>query len=218
MNLFDLPNDLLIQEIFQRVKINDIIHILLTNKKIYDTYYPKYREELVDYKKGLWHQKTIAGPQYVKNLRLFKRHVNRIFRLMNNAINKPDFEEVIFVDQQLVSVMNLDHFEKTENRTVYGLSALLNWWLIYVIDNRLVTISDCLKIETTTLTVTIDDLIGRLVTLPVGTLIFFYDFTILLLQRYTLIINIPVSINIIYNVCRENFELCQIASDYRCKL
>lgn len=217
MNLIDLLPDLLTKEIFKRLAITDIIKVLLTNKSVYNNYLPKYQEELNDYKKDLWHRKTIAGPKYDKKLRLFKREVAKFFRLITNTVARTDFEQIIFVENRLVSVMNLDRFEKVSGRTVYGLSSFLSWWLIYVLDNRLSYVPNRLKFDTTGLNVTLDILLASLVSQPVGSNIYFYDLTILLLDRYTEIIHIPISINIVYHICREIDELHSIVTHYGVK-
>ncbi len=133
---------------------------------------------------------------------------------VNEVLEEEDETGLIFLDDRLVHIMNLNSLPKVNKRTIYSHSGLIKWWLIYVSDNGLINVQVKSNTSLNALNVTVDNLISNLTGLISGSHISFYDFSILLFNQYTEPVNIPVPVEIIYEIGVELGELYDIVSRY----
>ena len=204
-NFISLPKDMMI-EILDKLPIETLINLLSTNKYLYK-YLPIFSSKIEDYREDLKYQREIAGPKYIER-------IEKIQNAVQDIMQEEEETGLLFLDDQLVQIMNLEHMSRINNRIVYAHSGIIRWWLVYVIDKQLVNLPVRSQTDLTSLNVTVDDFIANLVRLPLGSNISFYNLSLLIFDQYTELVNIPIPVKILYEIGVEINELYDIVSRY----
>ena len=156
--MITIDKDVLIYDILDKLSIQDLIHVLSTNKELRNKYLPYFQEKIEDYKEDYRYRREVAIPRQMQNFERFER-IAQSFRR----------ELLIMLDDELSSFMGLNHMPEFDNLKIYDLYLLHLWWQIYIslILGHLVTGDEVFRLT--------DD-IADLIQVPRGTNLSFHDF------------------------------------------
>ena len=132
-NLVQIPKDVFVQEILDKLSVQDLMHILTTNKEL-EKYLEVFAEKFADHQEDLRHRREIAGPKYIRNVEYNQEFLRQI---KGPKANIAPFG-TLALDDQLAQSMDLEYSElpRMRGKILYFRSGLIRWWQIYVRDNN----------------------------------------------------------------------------------
>ncbi len=209
-NLVQIPQDVLVYEILNKLAVPDLIHVLKSNKNL-QKYNSVFEEKIEDYQDDLKYRKSVAGPKYIENVEAGYDYLTKLSNLnqMHSAVGAAGIRTL---DNKLAQSMDVESsgLPRLRGQILYPQRALVIWWLIYVRDNNLIHSSS------TPLSVVIiaDNIISNLINIPLGSTINFDKLINKLLIHHTQLVKEKVSDSVLYALNQEIRELGAIYSKY----
>ena len=139
-NIIQIHQDVLINDILDKLSIPDLIHVLESEKSMYDKFYPVFADKINYYK----YQKQVASPKYMEYIEHEKKRINAIASIYEK--NRLSLD-LLILSPQLASFMNVNHLPQLQGGTLYMADALELWIKIYAKINGLNTLPDKITIN-----------------------------------------------------------------------
>lgn len=171
--MISLNQDVLINEILNKLSIPDLLHFFETNKELKDKYLPYFQEEIDDYQEYLQYRKSVIIPHLIKR---FPRNESTVSFRIGAGRN------FLGISNRLANFMGIQHMPSFNELKIYTFNLLLLWWELYfsnIFDHSLTNLE----------IFTLPDDVAQLIQKPIGTSMNLISLIFRLIDLYTTELN-----------------------------